>query len=69
MLLHGAVGEHDQTEYAERLASVLNQLDDGAITPLALLDALSMSRLKLIEDRRGTAEHAYRDAVADMKHE
>ena len=69
MRLHRRVGEPDQTDYAERLAMVLNQLDDSSITPLALLDALSMSRLKLVEDPAGASADAYRHAVEEIKGE
>lgn len=62
----GAVAEPDQTECAERLTRVLNELDDSAITTVSLLDALSMSGLKLVEDAGGASADAYRHAIEEI---
>ena len=62
----GAMRESDQTECAERLTLVLNGLDDWPITVVSLLDARSMSGLKLVEDAAGTSADAYRHAAEEI---
>lgn len=62
----GTLHEDDQSEYAGRLVKVLNELDDSAVTVLSLLDSLSMSRLKLVEDSGGASHDAYRHAVEEI---
>ena len=62
----GAVGESEQSECAGRLARVLNGLDDWPITVVSLLDALSMSGLKLVEDAGGASADAYRHAAEEI---
>ena len=62
----GTLHEHDQSEYAGRLVKVLNELDDSAVTVLSLLDALTMSGLKLVEDSAGASRDAYRHAVGEI---
>jgi len=60
------VGE-EQADLAERLVRILNALEDCELTALVVLDALSMSHLKLVEDRSGASTDAYRHAVEEMK--
>lgn len=57
----------DQAEFAERLVNILNELDECALTPLTVLDALSMSHLKLVDDPGGASADAYRHAVEEIK--
>ena len=62
----GTGHEPDQTDFAERLVTVLNELDDTAVTVLSLLDSLSMSGLKLVQDSAGDSENSYRHAVEEI---
>jgi hypothetical protein len=62
-------GEEEQSAHAERLAAMINELDDAAITSLAILDALAMSGLKLVRDDSGASDGAYRHAVEEIRGE
>ncbi len=63
------VTDQDQFDRAERVTHVLSRLDGCDVTVLALLDALSMSRLKLVDDDGGDAADAYRHAVEEIRGE
>jgi hypothetical protein len=64
-----AVTEKDQFDRAERVTHVLSRLDGCDVTVLALLDALSMSGLKLVDDKGDDAGDAYRHAVEEIRGE
>jgi hypothetical protein len=52
---------------AERLARVLGRLGECSVDVLAVLDALSMSSLKLDEDHDGESRFAYEREVDRMR--
>jgi hypothetical protein len=60
------VSDQDQIDRAERVTHVLRRLDGSEVSVLALLDALSMLHLKLVDDTHGDAGDAYRHAVEQM---
>jgi hypothetical protein len=61
------VNEQAQIQRAERLARVLGRLNETNVEVLAVLDALSMSKLKLDEDGDGEARAAYQREVERMR--
>jgi hypothetical protein len=63
------VTDQDQFDRAERVTHVLSRLDGCDVTVLSLLDALSMSGLKLVDDKSGEAGDAYRHAVEEIRGE
>ena len=63
------VTDQDQFDRAARVTHVLSRLDGCDVTVLALLDALSMSGLKLVDDTGGDAGDAYRHAVEEIRGE
>lgn len=63
------VTDQDQFERAERVTRMLSRLDGCDVTVLALLDALSMSGLKLVDDKSGDAGDAYRHAAEEIRGE
>lgn len=63
------VSDEDQLERAERVTRMLSRLDGADVTVLALLDALSMSGLKLVADTSGDAGNAYRHAAEEIRGE
>ena len=60
------VADEEQIDRAERVTQVLSRLDDCAVTALALLDAMSMCGLKLVEDSKGDTGEAYRHVVDEI---
>ena len=63
------VSDEDQFQRAERVTRTLSRLDGSDVTVLALLDALSMSGLKLVDDKSGDAGDAYRHAAEEIRGE
>ncbi|HYL51123.1 MAG TPA: hypothetical protein VEZ15_04075 [Acidimicrobiia bacterium] len=63
------MSDEDQLERAERVTRMLSRLDGADVTVLALLDALSMSGLKLVDDASGDAGDAYRHAAEEIRGE
>jgi hypothetical protein len=61
------VNASDQIERAERLARVLGRLDECSVDVLSLLDALSISALRLDDDHDGAARAAYEREVERMR--